>query len=153
MEQFLELYELVYKDLYRLAYYYLGNVQDAEDVVGETILKAYENFERLQKKESFRAWIFKILVNQCRTYLRKKTLKGTIELAEEPSFEPKLEDGIIAESLLSMLSSEERQIVALSVFGGYKGKEIARLLHMRHNTVRTKYRRALKKLEKYLQSK
>ena len=40
MEQFLELYKSVYKDLYRLAYYYLGNSQDAEDVVSETVLKA-----------------------------------------------------------------------------------------------------------------
>ena len=40
MEQFLELYETIYKDLYRLAYYYLGNAQDAEDVVSETVLKA-----------------------------------------------------------------------------------------------------------------
>ena len=71
MEQFLELYETVYKDLYRLAYYYLGNSQDAEDVVGETVLKAYEKFATLRKKESFKSWIFKILVNQCMAFLRK----------------------------------------------------------------------------------
>ena len=51
MEQFLELYEPVYKDMYRLAYYYLGNAQDAEDVVGETVLKAYEKFASLRKKK------------------------------------------------------------------------------------------------------
>lgn len=152
MEDFLELYESVYKDLYRLAYYYMGNAQDAEDVVSETVLKAYEKFSFLRKKESFRAWIFKILVNQCMTQLRKKSAKETTELMQEPSFEPKLEDGIVTKDLLSILSKEERQIVALSVFGGYRGEEIAKLVHMKHGTVRTKYRRALKKLEKYLQS-
>lgn len=152
MDQFLELYEFVYKDLYRLAYYYLGNAQDAEDVVSETVLKAYEKFRFLRKKEAFRAWIFKILVNQCMTHLRKKSTKGTIELTEEISFEPEMEDNMIAEDLLSVLSGEERQIVALSVFGGYKGEEIAKLLHIKHGTVRTKYRRALKKLEKHLEN-
>ena len=53
MEQFLELYEPVYKDMYRLAYYYLGNAQDAEDAVSETVLKAYEKFASLRKKEAF----------------------------------------------------------------------------------------------------
>ena len=150
MEQFLELYEPVYKDMYRLAYYYLGNAQDAEDVVGETVLKAYEKFASLRKKEAFKSWIFTILVNQCMTFLRKKTVKGTSELIEEPSFESNMEDKAVAEELLSVLSEEERQIVVLSVFGGYKGEEIAQILHIKHSTVRTKYRRALKKMERYL---
>ena len=150
MEQFLELYEPVYKDMYRLAYYYLGNAQDAEDVVGETVLKAYEKFASLRKKEAFKSWIFTILVNQCMTFLRKKTVKGTSELIEEPSFESSMEDKAVVEELLSVLSEEERQIVVLSVFGGYKGEEIAQILHIKHSTVRTKYRRALKKMERYL---
>jgi len=40
----------------------------------------------------------------------------------------------------------------LVVFGGYKQEEISKLLHMKYSTVRTKYRRALKKLEQYMQS-
>lgn len=150
MDRFLELYEPVYKDMYRLAYYYLGNSQDAEDVVSETVLKAYEKFSTLRKKEAFKSWIFTILVNQCITFLRKKTVKGTSELACEPSFEPYLEDGAVIEDLLAVLTEEERQIVVLSVFGGYKGEEIAKVLHIKHSTVRTKYRRALKKMEKHL---
>ena len=150
MEQFLELYEPVHKDMYRLAYYYLGNAQDAEDVVGDTVLKAYEKFATLRKKEAFKSWIFTILVNQCMTFLRKKAVRGTSELVEEPSFEPSLEDITVVKDLLAVLSEEERQIVILSVLGGYKGEEIARILHIKHGTVRTKYRRALKKMERYL---
>ena len=150
MEQFLELYEPIYKDLYRLAYYYLGNSQDAEDVVGETVLKAYEKFATLRNKEAFKNWIFKILVNQCMTYLRKKSKTVTTDLAEEPVFEPKLEDDTMTQNLLSVLSDEERKIVVLFVFGGYKGEEIAKILHMKHSTVRSKYRRALKKMEEYI---
>ena len=50
------------------------------------------------------------------TFLRKKTIKGTSELIEEPSFESNMEDKAVAEELLSVLSEEERQIVVLSVF-------------------------------------
>ncbi len=150
MDQFIELYEPVYKDLYRLAYYYLGNAEDAEDVVSETVLRAYDKFASLRKREAFRSWIFKILVNQCKTQLRKKSAAVTVELVEEPVFEPKLEDTMVVKDMLAVLSDEERKIVALAVFGGYKGEEIARILHMKHSTVRSKYRRALKKLEQHI---
>lgn len=40
MERFMELYQTVYKDLYRLAYYYMGNAQDVEDVVQDATLSA-----------------------------------------------------------------------------------------------------------------
>lgn len=150
MDQFIELYEPVYKDLYRLAYYYLGNAEDAEDVVSETVLRAYDKFASLRKREAFRSWIFKILVNQCKTQLRKKSDAVTVELVEEPVFEPKLEDTMVVKDMLAVLSDEERKIVALAVFGGYKGEEIARILHMKHSTVRSKYRRALKKLEQHI---
>ena len=53
--------------------------------------------------------------------------------------------------LLGTLSGEERLIVVMTVFGGYKGEEIARILHRKHSTVRTKYRRALKKLGQELE--
>ena len=68
----------------------------------------------------------------------------------EPSYHPELGDAVIAKDMLSQLSMEERKIVALAVFGGYKGEEIAKMMHMRHSTVRSKYRRALKKLENKL---
>ena len=150
MERFMVLYEMIYKDLYRLAYYYLGNSQDAEDVVGETVLKAYENFGKLRNEEAFKGWIFKILVNQCNTKLRRRMSRQTVELAEELKYEAPLEDQLIVSELLKDLSDEERKIVVLSVYGGYKGEEIAKLLKKPHSTVRYKYRRALKELEEKL---
>lgn len=150
MERFIELYETVYKDLYRLAYYYLGNAQDAEDAVGETVLKAYEKFSSLRNEDAFRGWIFKILVNQCKSQLRKSGSRKNAEFLEEPSYHPELGDTVMAKDLLSCLSEEERQIVALAVFGGYRGEEIAKMLHRRHSTIRSKYRRALKKLEQQI---
>ena len=143
----MELYETVYKDLYHLAYYYLGNAHEAEDVVSETVLRAYEKFDSLKDESAFRNWIFKILVNQCNTRLRKMITKKTYELKEEVSYQPEMEDAVVVQELLDLLTKEERQIVVLTIFGGYKGEEIAKLLHKRHSTIRSKYRRALKKLE------
>ena len=148
MERFMVLYESVYQDLYRFAYYYLGNPQDAEDVVSETVLKAYEKFSTLRNEASFRPWIFKILVNQANDYLKKHRMNRTNELVDEPFYHPELSDALISKEMLSTLSEEERRIVTLAVFGGYKGEEIAGMIGQRHSTIRSKYRRALKKLEK-----
>lgn len=150
MERFMELYQTVYKDLYRLAYYYMGNAEDAEDAVQDTALSAYEHFGSLKKEASFRFWIFRILVNCCKRSLKKR---GRRELPmEELQDMQEAEEGIVSTQsevleLLEILNEEERLIVVLTVFGGYKGKEIAGLLHRNHSTIRSRYRRALKKLE------
>ncbi len=147
MDQFIRLYETVYKDLYRLAYYYMGNPQEAEDAVADTVLKAYEKFNSLRNKKAFKKWIFKILVNQCISELRKRRPYGLHRLVKDESFEAYHEDRVVAEDILSVLTKDERQIVVLFIFGGYTGDEIAKLLHMKSSTVRSKYRRALRKME------
>ena len=159
MEEFMKLYETVYQDLYRVAYYYLGNGADAEDAVQDAVLAAWENFGKLRRKEAFRAWIFQILANVCKKSLRRRALRGYP--SESPLQEGNAEKGTAAEGdlterleileLLSGLDEEERMIILLSVFGGYKGEEIAGILKRRHSTVRSRYRRALKKLERKLQ--
>ena len=150
MERFMEQYQAVYKDMYRLAYYYMGNAEDAEDAVQETALSAYEHFHRLKNKEAFHPWIFKILVNRCKKSLKRRKLWGIRKEEPEPSYEPSLTSQAELLELLGRLEEEERLIVTLIVFGGYKGEEIARLLNKNHSTVRSKYRRALKKLESEL---
>ena len=150
MERFMEQYQAVYKDMYRLAYYYMGNAEDAEDAVQETALSAYEYFHRLKNKEAFRPWIFKILVNRCKKSLKRRNLWGIRKEEPEPSYEPSLTSQAELLELLGRPEEEERLIVTLIVFGGYKGEEIARLLNKNHSTVRSKYRRALKKLESEL---
>ena len=159
MEEFMKLYETVYQDLYRVAYYYLGNGADAEDAVQDAVLAAWGNFGKLRRTEAFRAWIFQILANVCKKSLRRRALRGYP--SENPLQEGNAEKGTAAEGdlterleileLLSGLDEEERMIILLSVFGGYKGEEIAGLLKRRHSTVRSRYRRALKKLERKLQ--
>lgn len=148
MERFMELYQTVYREMYRLAYYYLGNAQDAEDAVQDAALAAYENFSKLRNMEAFRPWIFRILTNCCKSHLRRNQKKLQPLEDTDPGYEPSLSSQTEMEELLSRLPEEERMIVVLSVFGGYKGEEIARILGKKHSTIRSKYRRALKKLER-----
>lgn len=151
MEAFMGLYQEVYKDLYKVAYYYMGNKQEAEDAVSDAVLKAYENFNSLRNKDAFKAWITKILINTCKTRMRSWFRKTESCEDVELSYEQDLIIGPALATAMKILSKEERLIVALYVFGGYKGEEIGKLLHMNHSTVRSKYHRALLKMKKELE--
>ena len=151
MEAFIGLYEEVYKDLYKIAYYYMGNKSEAEDAVSDAVLKAYENFNSLKNKDAFKAWITKILINTCKSRMRSWFKKNADADEVDISYEQDLTLRPALETALRILNDEERLIVALYVFGGYKGEEISKLMKMNHSTVRSKYHRALLKMKKQLE--
>ena len=94
--------------------------------------------------------IFKILVNRCKKSLKKRSRRELVKETVERSYEPSLSSQAEVLELLGKLDDEERLIVTLTVYGGYKGEEIARILNKNHSTVRSKYRRALKNSESEL---
>ena len=154
-DTFTRLYSEVMKDLYRLALYFLKNKEDAEDIVGEAVLDAYRQMESLRDESLFKNWIVKILTNKCRMKLKEYTLNkalpsdNIVELSDEVakreaySYDFKR---IEIKDLLMKLENEERFIICLSIFEGYKGDEIAEILGLKPATVRSKKQRALAKL-------
>lgn len=158
---FCALYKSVYLDLYRFAFYTMKHQQDAEDAVSEAVIKAFEKIGTLKKEESFKAWIFQIVINCCRRKLQQSgqgPMQGEEDLngrqgdrvgqrrrdEEDPTLSLTLREA------LGTLSDEERMIIALSVFGGYKSKEIGEQLKLPAATVRSKLRRGLGKMRDYL---
>ena len=61
-----------YDECWRFAYRMIGQRADAEDVVQETFLRALRALKRYEERQRFRAWIFCILANQCRTVLAQR---------------------------------------------------------------------------------
>lgn len=149
---FAGLYQQVYADLYRFALYTLKNKNDAEDVVSETVVDAFASIGKLHQAEKFKGWIFRILYNKCKDKLREYTKKD-VELPEdyqEIPTEEKIEDGAVMRALFFELGEEERLIISMHLFAGYTSKEIAKMLGLNENTVRSKESRALKKLAREL---
>ena len=154
-DTFTKLYSEVAKDLYRLALYFLKNKEDAEDIVGEAVLDAYRQIESLREESLFKNWIVKILTNKCKMKLKEYALykekpsENIVELSDEKVKRESYTNDfnrIELKGLLMELENEERFIVCLSVFEGYKGDEIAELLGLKPATVRSKKQRALAKL-------
>ena len=148
-EIFTSLYETVYQDLSRFALYTLKHRQDAEDVVSETAADAWYGFGGLLDLAAFRGWIFKILSVKCRRKLKEyvnKTVELPDDLASQECFTEKLQ----VREAFAALSDEERLIVSMHVFAGYTSREIARILHKKEGTVRSRESRALKKMGQML---
>jgi RNA polymerase sigma factor (sigma-70 family) len=149
-DAFSKLYEKVYQDMYRFALYTLKNNHDAEDVVSEAVIAAFEGIRGLRKVEAFKGWIFRILSIKCKNRL-KQYIDKTEELPDNlmetardfgEEFDIKVAFG--------NLSDEERLIVSMHIFGDYTSKEIGKILYMKSGTVRSKYSRALTKMEEHL---
>lgn len=149
VKAFAELYGRIYKELYKFALYTMKNAQDAEDVVSETVIAAYENIKKLKKEESFRNWIFTVLANRCRKKLLSQ--KKTEELPEDMSITHELEEIHDVKTAFHKLEEEDRVIVACSVLGGYASEEIGKMLDMKPATVRSRKSRAMEKMRQMIE--
>ena len=164
---FMELYSLHYKELYAYACYMLNHQQDAEDVVSDTIVAAFEGIGKLRDVYRFRQWIFKILSNQCRRRRKEYAENGkrmqydsrgeeqeqeTLwQIGDGRDMEKDVTDRAWVQQAFAVLSEEEKYIVNSFLFGGYKGEEIAKSLGIGSSTLRSKYRRALLKMKDKLE--
>lgn len=147
-EAFAALYAEIYENMYRFALYTLRNTADAEDVVSEAVTEAFVSIKRLRSEHAFRSWMFQILSNKCKDKLREYSTK-TVELdeaAEQSKQTVGPEEGAIIRKIFFELPDDERLIIGMHLFCGYKSREIAEILHMNENTVRSKESRGLKKL-------
>lgn len=149
VKAFSELYARIYIELYKFALYTLKHSQDAEDAVSETVISAYESISGLRREESFRSWIFTILSNQCRR--RFSRAENTEELHEElPEEETDYAQNYDIRTAFGILEEEERMIISLSLFGGYRSAEIGEMMNLNPATVRSKKTRAYGRLRKIL---
>lgn len=152
-----KLYETLYTDLYHFALYRLGSREEAEDAVQETALEAFRGIGDLKKPESFRSWIFTILNARCSRHItslirqRSETPIETLPLFLE-DFSPDADDACRLREAIAALSEEDRQLVLLSVVGGFSGKEIAAILRRPPGTLRSRLHRTLKKLRAVLET-
>ena len=156
-EAFGELYELYYKDMYCYACYVTGSEALAQDAVSDAVLSAFRQIKALRKAEAFKGWLFKILCASCKRYYTEEQKKKALVYLDdsdggqpEPMSFESIELSVELKKALEVLSSEEREIVLLSVLGNYKSHEIADMLDYPPSTVRSKLKRSLAKLRTVL---
>lgn len=162
-DAFGELYKDIYKQLYKFAYYMLKNEGDAEDVVSDAVMDAFSTIKNLKKDESFSSWMYQIVSNKCKKKMKEYYQKRNEDTEEElvnlayGDAEGKIDWSQMKEEYFDVkecflrLGEEERLIVGMHVFFGYKTREIADILKLKEGTVRSKESRAIQKMQKQLE--
>ena len=145
-ERILNLYE---NDILRMAYSYLHNMEDAEDVVQETVnsywQKAPENMEPAKEK----AWLLKVAANRSKNKIRNKKLRKTDELSETLIQEEREDLSFVWEAVKT-LPVKYREVIHLFYYEGYSARDIAKILSRNESSVRSDLRRGREQLKKIL---
>lgn len=153
---FSELISRYTTEMYRFALYMTGNKEDAEDAVQDSLLSAWKSIHSLKDNSLFKAWLFKILANKCKTLLMKRNKTPDTLPVEEYEFLVDYEaDGSLISSAelkdaLSTLTPPDAQIILLSIIGGFTSYELGVIYNMTPGAVRTRQKRALEKLKDIL---
>lgn len=145
-EAFISLMEECKMSFRRIAFGYLGNDEDVADAIQDTILDAFEHIGTLRKAEYFKTWVMRILINNCtRTYRRNKksvTLKENVEIE---GYDTGRADVEFKEMLMS-LPEDSRSIFQLYFGEQFTTKEIAEILSLKENTVKSRIHRGKEQL-------
>jgi RNA polymerase sigma-70 factor (ECF subfamily) len=136
-----------------IAFDYLGNVEQAQDAVQETFLRAYSGISCLHGAERFGPWLRRIARNVCVDMLRTSRgtaipLSDTTELCDERAeddYRRALDRACLMQAL-GRLSEGKRLAVTLVHVGGYSHEEAADMLGVPVNTVRSRLQSARKQL-------
>ena len=119
--------------LYATAYLLLHVTADCEDAVQEAVLRAWQRLPGLQNPQFFETWLTRIVINECKSQLRRRSRRGETELsprlAAPVSPEPELH------AALTALKWKYRVVLTLKYIDGYSIEEIARILTLPRGTV------------------
>jgi RNA polymerase sigma-70 factor (ECF subfamily) len=143
-EAFGELVERLWPDLVALARAVLAVDHEAEDLVQEALVHAWQRLWTLRKPESFVVWVRRIVTRRCITWARRQWKLQ--ELPEVAIADPEGGARVDARRLLGSLAPRQRAALYLTWIEGCTDREAGRILGLRPATVRVHRHRGLQRL-------
>jgi len=143
MEEFEKMLEAERGSVERFVRFRMSSKTDADDVLQEIFLTAYQKFPQLKNRESFKAWIISIARNKCNDYYRKKAMQYEIPLEELTEKELSMgRHGVsvvdTVRETLSLLGDKDKQILYLYFWKEMPQTEVARQLNIPIGTVKSR---------------
>ena len=164
-EKLVLLYE---RKVYATAFRYTGNEHDAMDVSQEVFIRVFRFLNTFNLESSFSTWIYRITVNACKDFIRKRTARGELplEIADEESgdYTVEISDSTYdpvelyeqaelrqeIQQAIDSLPPSYKEIVVLRDLGGLSYGEISQELSIEIGTVKSRLSRAREKLRNFL---
>jgi RNA polymerase sigma-70 factor (ECF subfamily) len=166
---FREIVERYQAKVFSIIYGILRNHNDAEDIAQQVFAKIYFSIKNFDFRSSLLTWIYKITVNECYDYLRKKRVRKLVyesdfseedalrmensetAMAQAPAVDTRLAQRDLLVKLLAKLSEEDRTLLLLKEVEGHSVEELSQMTGMNENTIKVKLFRARQKLVKAAQ--
>lgn len=133
----------------RLAYSYLHNMNDAEDILQDTLMQFLKAAPVLDSPEHEKAWLLRVAANLSKNRIVYNRLRTSDELNEELVAEEREDLSFVWEAVKS-LPVQYREVVHLFYHEGYRAAQIAKILGRKESTVRSDLRRGRGKLKDVL---
>lgn len=159
-----QLYKLYYKAMFNTCLRIVNNSLEAEDIMQESFLKAFEKIDSYRGEVSFGAWLKRIVVNHSLDELRKKKLD--LQSIEDSGANPAVESNNTVEEeeeiqaraeeirdQINYLPDGYRIVLSLYLIEGYDHDEIGEILNITSSTSRSQCARAKQKLLEQLKNK
>ena len=157
-----ELYRLYSKAMLNVAFRIVGDIAEAEDVLQEAFLDAFNKVKDFRQETTFGLWLKQIVVNRSINLLRKRKMDmvemedGQLDnIAEEEADDD--EDTMFkvaqVKEAMKQLPDGYRVVLSLYLLEGYDHEEIGQVLNISENTSRTQFLRAKRKLMDILKTR
>jgi RNA polymerase sigma-70 factor, ECF subfamily len=166
---FQQLVERYQTKIFSIIFGILHNHNDAEDIAQQVFAKVYFSIRNFDFRSSLLTWIYKITVNECYDYLRKKRVRKLVYEsdfsaedaqrmeASDPAVDAaapvdrQLAQRDLIAKLLSKVSKEDRSLILLKEVEGHSVEELAAMTGLNENTIKVKLFRTRQKLLKAAQ--
>lgn len=161
VDAFEELIKDYKKSAYHIALRVLRNVEDAEDVSQEALIKVFKNVQNFNMQSTFKVWMYRIVVNACFDFKRKKTIDAysineAVNFVGSNSNNP---DAMIDNNFNSRMVSDAvnkleddfKTIIILRDIQGFSYNEISEILFCNLGTVKSRISRARKCLKEIIE--
>jgi len=152
-----ELVKIYLPDVYRYLLWLAHDSDTAQDITQEAFIRAWKNLKKFDATKSFKPWLLRLARNAAYDHMRQKAVLPFSRLSEqEEYYVNQIQDTTLlpveqtvnnersaeVQTVLSQLSVKYREVLVLHYFEELAAPEIADVLNLSHETVRTRLRRA-----------
>lgn len=149
-EEFAAFAEKYMDTIYRVAYSWTKNPDDANDVTQDVLIQLYKTTKEFESDSHLKNWLIRVTVNQCKMLFRSpwSKMEDINDYAETIGFED--ESYLDLFQAVMKLDKKYRVPLMLFYYEGYSTAEISSILSIPEKTVSTRLYRAKAKLKDYL---